>query len=225
MSDLGATQEFYTRWARLYDVLATAPGIDSWRATTADALDLAPGDTVVEMGCGTGANFPHLRERVGPEGTVLGIDLTTGMLAEAQRRIDREGWANVHLVRGDAREPPIDGPVDAILGTFVVGMFQDPDAVVTDWLDLLEPDRGTIALLNATRSPHPLAAPLNLAFRGFVRLSTPRGGKGTGTLDRSPTNVLEDRIDAAASALERGTAESERQLLAGGFVRLHRGQV
>jgi ubiquinone/menaquinone biosynthesis C-methylase UbiE len=69
-------QSFYGRWAQVYDWLASAPGVASWRDRTADALALASGDTVVEMGCGTGANVPHLRERVGPSGRVVGIDVT-----------------------------------------------------------------------------------------------------------------------------------------------------
>ena len=86
--DVGATQSFYGRWARAYDLLATAPGVDSWRDRAADALALEPGDTVVEMGCGTGANFSHLRERVGAEGRVVGVDLTRGMLRRARERVD-----------------------------------------------------------------------------------------------------------------------------------------
>ena len=227
MSDLAVTQAFYSRWARLYDVLATAPGVRSWRAAVADALGLARGDTVVEMGCGTGANLPHLRARVGSAGRVVGIDLTAGMLDRARARVEKRGWENVHLVRGDARRPPIEGPVNAVLATFVVGMFHDPGSVVTDWLGLLGDD-GRIALLNATRSPHGMAAPLNLAFRVFVRLSTPGGAKPGSSPDApSPTAVLEERIADAGAAVDAGTATSTStsRLLAGGFVRLHSGEV
>lgn len=229
MSDYAATQSFYGRWARLYDVIATAPGVTSWRAAAVDALDLAPGDTVVEFGCGTGANFPFLRDAVGDRGRVIGLDITPGMLARARERATAAGWQNVALVRGDARRPAIDGPVDAVLGAFVVGMFPDPGAVVTDWLSLLDAD-GSMALLNATRSPRRLAAPLNLAFRAFVRLSTPGGGDGGGGGDGpgpraspSPTAILEGRIDAATRALADGTATGGHRRLAGGFVSLRWG--
>ena len=76
--DVSTAQAFYGRWARLYDLIATFPGVGSWRARAVDSLGLSAGDRVVEMGCGTGANFPYLRERVGPEGQVVGslrIDL------------------------------------------------------------------------------------------------------------------------------------------------------
>ena len=104
-------QAFYGRWARLYDLIARVPGVGVWRAAAADALALEPGDTVLEMGCGTGANLPYLRERVGPEGQVIGVDLTSGMLDVARERVERRGWANVSLVRADASRPPVASPI------------------------------------------------------------------------------------------------------------------
>ena len=189
-NDVGATQAFYGRWAGAYDWLATAPGVDSWRDRAADALELEPGDTVVEMGCGTGANFAQLRECVGAEGCVVGVDLTRGMLRRASERVDRAGWENVHLVQADARRPPVDGPVDAVLATFVVGMFADPRPAVNRWVDLLAPD-GRIALLNAGRSDRWVATALNLGFRAFVRVAAPGDGRV------SPTKSLERRVATA----------------------------
>lgn len=224
MSEYEATQAFYGRWARVYDRLATAPGIRSWRAAAADALDLSPGDTVVEMGVGTGANLPHLRDRVGPSGRVVGLDLTRGMLDVAARRVARAGWDNVALLRADARRPPVASPVDAIVGSFVVGMFADPEAVVETWLDHLGPG-GRLALLDAARSERTAALPLNLAFRAFVRLTAPRGGSRVAIPSGSPVERLEDRIDAASAALEAGTASTGEARFAGGFVRLRWGRL
>jgi len=190
MGDVTATQSFYGRWARVYDWVATAPGVESWRTRAAEACALEPGDTVVEMGCGTGANFRHLRERVGPEGDVVGVDVTREMLRRASERVDRAGWENVHLVGADATRPPVEGPVDAVLATFVVGMFPDPRPAVARWVDALAPG-GRVVLLNASRSERPVARPLNLAFRAFVRAAAP-GDRGV-----SPTRSLERRVAAA----------------------------
>ncbi|MFB6296832.1 MAG: class I SAM-dependent methyltransferase, partial [Halobacteriales archaeon] len=132
-----AVDRFYSRWAGAYDLLASrAPGIAAVRERSADALALDAGDTVVEMGCGTGVNLPYLRERVGSGGRVVGVDLAAGVLARADRRITRAGWANVSVLRGDARRPPVER-ADAVLATFVVGMFDDPAAAVERWCDLL----------------------------------------------------------------------------------------
>jgi ubiquinone/menaquinone biosynthesis C-methylase UbiE len=218
--DSGAAQQFYARWARLYDLLARAPGVRSWRAHAADALSLEAGDTVVEMGCGTGANFPHLRGRVGPEGRVVGVDLTPGMLGVARDRVVQAGWENVAVLAGDATRPPLRAPADAIVATFLVGMLGDPAAAVERWCDALRPG-GRVVLLNASRSEHPAATPLNLLFRGFVRAAAP-GGR---TARRSPAAELERRVDAARGALAARADSHEQRRLGLGYVRLASGRL
>lgn len=221
----GRVRKFYGRWARPYDVLARhAPVVGRLRARAADRLALAPGDTVVDMGCGTGANLDHLREQVGPEGTVVGVDVTGPMLARARRLVARRGWENVHLVRGDATSPPVAGPVDAVLGTFVVGMFDDPAAVVERWCDLAGGgDAGRVALLDAARSDHPAAVPVNLAFDAFTVLSTPPTRKLR--YDRSIGGSLHGRVTAAREALDGRTVDGTHETYLLGFLRLSTGAV
>jgi ubiquinone/menaquinone biosynthesis C-methylase UbiE len=217
MSDLSGS--FYNRWASLYDRAATAPGVTGWRERTADSLALSAGDTVVEMGCGTGANLPPLRERVGPEGQVVGVDLVPGMLGEARRRIERREWENVSVVRGDATQPPVTR-ADAVVSTFLVGMVPDPAAAVREWVELVEPG-GRVALLNATRSDRVLARPLNPAFRLFVRAGAPGARLSTA----SAVERLEARWRAAREALLEATVDHEQANLGLGFVRLVSGRV
>ena len=220
MSDgIAATQRFYGRWARIYDRVATAPGVTSWRERVVETLSLTPGDTVVEMGCGTGANFPYLREAVGPGGAVVGVDLVPEMLGQARERIDRRGWENVHVVQADATRPPV-GDVDAVVSTFLIGMLADPASAVRTWIDRVAPG-GWIAVMNARRSERALAAPLNLAFRAFVRLALP-SGKAT---PRSPARELERRWEAARDALLEGTVDHERDTQGLGFIALASGRV
>lgn len=64
---------------------------------------MAPGDTVVDLACGTGQNFEELVRRVGDEGRVVGIDVSGGMLKRAASRCRRHGWKTVRLVQEDAR--------------------------------------------------------------------------------------------------------------------------
>lgn len=219
MSKLDSTQQFYTRWAELYDYVATAPGVTSWRERVVDMLSLSPGDTVVEMGCGTGANFPHLRSAVGPEGQVIGVDLVPAMLAGAHSRIDRRGWENVHVVRGDATKPSIKR-ADAVVSTFLIGMLSDPEAAVGEWLNYLAPG-GRIAIMNAGRSDRTLATPLNLLFRLFVRFSSPGGRLARD----SPAAALEARWRAARNALQRETIRFTTKNMGLGFIRSARGQI
>ncbi|PSQ67048.1 MAG: alkanonic acid methyltransferase [Halobacteriales archaeon SW_9_67_24] len=222
MPDVSTAQAFYGRWARLYDAIATFPGVGSWREAAARSLDLSAGDTVIEMGCGTGANLPSLRERVGPDGTVVGVDFTRGMLNRAASRIAREGWTNVHLVHGDATRPPIEGPADAVLASFVVGMLADPAAAVDGWLDFVAP-RGRIALLDATRSSRASAQPLDAAFRLFVAASTPPATRLR--YANPPWESLDERVAAARRPLADRTVDHTHETFGLGFVRLSSGRL
>ncbi|WP_224447604.1 class I SAM-dependent methyltransferase [Haloprofundus salilacus] len=214
-------QEFYTRWARLYDALATyGPGVATLRERTAAALDPRPGDTVVEMGCGTGANFAFLRERVGSSGTVVGVDFSPGMLAVARDRVAREGWENVHVVRADAATPPIRDS-DAIVASFVSGMLADPAAVVNEWSELVGPG-GRLALLDLARSTRPACRPLNALFHGLVFAGMP--SKRPADLSAA-TDVLDRRVVAAQRALRERCADASYSTHALGFARLGAGTV
>lgn len=207
-----SVQSFYGRWATLYDAIATAPGVGRWRARAADALDLSPGDTVVEFGCGSGANLPHLRERVGPEGTVVGVDITRPLLGLARER--ERGDAT--LLQADATRPPVDGPVDAVLGSFVVGMFADPATVVESWCALAP--GGRVALLDAAPSEAFPGALLNPAFALFTWLSAPSRRRGvTADLDR--------KVADARDALAARTRDRRHETMGLGFVRLTSGRV
>lgn len=219
MSTTDAIRSFYGRWARVYDRLATARVVRPWRERAAEALGLAPGDTVVEFGCGTGANLPVLRERVGPEGVVVGVDLTPGMLERARERVERAGWSNVHLVRGDATAAPVSGPVDAVLASFLAGLLPDPRAAVEDWLALLGPG-GRAALLDARSSRRPLGRALNPPFAAFVRLANPGHRSGEGSTARA----LDRRVEAARDALLEGTERHLYDEFALGLVELASGR-
>jgi len=207
------TQAAYDRWARAYDWLVRLlPGLGGLRAGAVASLDLSPGDSVVDLGCGTGANLPHLRQAVGPAGTVVGVDLTSGMLAQAEQRVEAAGWQNVHLVRGDAARPPVEG-VDGVLGTFVVGMLSDPAAGVRAWLDCLE-SGGRVAVLEATRTTHPLGSLLNPVFDGLVTAGAP-GSSGGGRAARA----LDARVTGARDALAADGRLLRDERRVAGFVR------
>ncbi|WP_306056840.1 class I SAM-dependent methyltransferase [Natronococcus wangiae] len=214
-------QEFYGRWARLYDLIARrTPGIPTLRCRAAAACRLERGDTVVEMGCGTGANLPYLREQVGPDGTVVGIDFTRPVLERA-RELTAD-YDNVHVVRGDATRPPVDGDVDAILATFVVGMLSDPAGAVDDWCDLVGPG-GRVVLANAARSDAWYAPPVNAVFRAIVVLSTPPTTKLRYADD--PHLRLDEKIDTAHARLRERSAAVADETHVFGVVRLTGGRI
>jgi ubiquinone/menaquinone biosynthesis C-methylase UbiE len=122
--------ETYRKKAKHYDVtsrLYPAPGYPqrAQRLQAVRALGLRPGDTVVDMACGTGLNFRLLEMVVGPRGRIIGVDLTDAMLARAQDRIKTNGWGNIGLVQADAAGFDFPPEVDAILSTYA--MTQVPE--------------------------------------------------------------------------------------------------
>ncbi|ADD05975.1 putative S-adenosylmethionine-dependent methyltransferase [Natrialba magadii ATCC 43099] len=239
-----SAQEFYGRWARLYDLIARrTPGIARLRRRAAAACRLERGDTVVEMGCGTGANLPYLREQVGPEGTVIGVDFTRPVLERARAMVADRGYENVHVVRGDATEPPFaavadgaagtetgddkdadEADIDALLATFVVGMLDDPVGAVDDWCDLVGPG-GHVVLANAARCDDNrwYSFLVNAVFRAIVVLSTPPTTKLR--YESEPHLRLDERIDAAHTRLRENSRAVADETHVFGVVRLTGGEL
>jgi phosphatidylethanolamine/phosphatidyl-N-methylethanolamine N-methyltransferase len=227
---MSTVAEFYGDNAALYDRIATLPPIGRWRARAVAALDLSPGDTVVEMGCGTGANLPHLRRAVGPGGRVVGVDLTGPLLSRARERIATEGWTNVHVVQGDATAPPVAG-ADALLATFVVGLLAAPEAAVADWCRLVREARGggRVALVDATASGHPVGRLLNPAFRAFVAAGAPSATPADVARALVPGSSLDaplsERVRASRRALTARARDRRYEEAGLGFVGVLSGRV
>jgi ubiquinone/menaquinone biosynthesis C-methylase UbiE len=85
------------------------PGMFSVLAeAVADAVEPAAGDRALDLACGTGALTRILAGRVGPNGSVTGLDLSDGMLAVARSQDGSDGAAPVEYVQGSAEELPFD---------------------------------------------------------------------------------------------------------------------
>jgi ubiquinone/menaquinone biosynthesis C-methylase UbiE len=127
--------ETYRKKAKYYDItsrLYPAPGYPqrAQRLRAVQALGLRPGDSVVDIACGTGLNFSLLEQAIGPDGRIVGVDLTDAMLAQAHGRIERNGWSNVSLVQADAADFDFPGQVDAILSTYAMSQVPECAEVI-----------------------------------------------------------------------------------------------
>ncbi len=94
------------------------PDRDAWQMPEAvmDALGIADGSIVADIGAGGGWFTVRLARRVGPNGLVYAQDVQPQMLEAIRRRVDREGLRNVRTVRGDTIDPHLeDRSVEAIL--------------------------------------------------------------------------------------------------------------
>jgi demethylmenaquinone methyltransferase/2-methoxy-6-polyprenyl-1,4-benzoquinol methylase len=117
--------ETYRKKAKHYDItsrLYPAPGYPqrAQRLRAVQALGLRAGDSVVDIACGTGLNFPLIEEAIGPDGRIVGVDLTDAMLARAEDRIAANGWSNISLVQADAAAFGFPAEVNAILSTYAL---------------------------------------------------------------------------------------------------------
>jgi S-adenosylmethionine-diacylgycerolhomoserine-N-methlytransferase len=125
----------YDRVARWYTLFEPAYLIfPPARRRAVVALNLRPGDVVLEIGTGTGRNFPYLVDAVGPTGRVIAVDASAGMLAEARKLVERERWSNVELIREDATLLQLDRDVDAVLFSLSYSAMPEPrPALAATW--------------------------------------------------------------------------------------------
>jgi ubiquinone/menaquinone biosynthesis C-methylase UbiE len=137
----------YDRIARTYSTLEPLYLIfPPARRRAVAALGLKPGDTVLEIGAGTGRNFQYLVEAVGPTGTVIGVDASPGMLAEARRLIEREGWSNVEVLQQDATRLDVDRDVDGVLFSLSYSAMPEPRPALARAWERLRPSARVVVL-------------------------------------------------------------------------------
>jgi demethylmenaquinone methyltransferase/2-methoxy-6-polyprenyl-1,4-benzoquinol methylase len=155
MSEIDRTRahliETYRRKAKHYDITSRfypAPGYPqrAQRLRAIHALDLRPGDSVIDMACGTGLNFPLIEEVIGPAGRIVGVDLTDAMLARARDRIETNGWTNISLVQADAANFDFPPEVDAILSTYALSQVPESAEVIAHGAAALAEDGRWVVL-------------------------------------------------------------------------------
>jgi demethylmenaquinone methyltransferase/2-methoxy-6-polyprenyl-1,4-benzoquinol methylase len=141
----------YRKRAANYDFTANLYylfGYREWayRRIAVEALKLKPGDTVLELACGTGINFPLFQGYIGSTGRIIGVDLTDAMLEQAQKRVAKQGWDNVTLIQHDASTFQIPSQVNAIFSSFALSIFPDTEKVLANIASAL-PLNGRLVLL------------------------------------------------------------------------------
>ena len=122
-----STLPAYGRDATAYDTQTGS--FERYRREIVEELPLRRGDVVIDAGCGTGLCLPLLRERVGPEGTIIGVDAAPDMLAVAADRVAAAGWSNVVLIDAPVEDAALPEQVDHVLFCAVHDVMQSPAAL------------------------------------------------------------------------------------------------
>jgi phosphatidylethanolamine/phosphatidyl-N-methylethanolamine N-methyltransferase len=143
--NLDTVRKTFTDWAPFYNPT------HSWtlpkRRAARLALGLRPGDRVLDLACGTGLNFPHLRELVGEHGQVVGVDLTPAMLDIARKMINMKGWKNVEVREADAANLPFpSASFDKVIVSFALSIIPEYQCAVEEVWRVLIPGGRFVAL-------------------------------------------------------------------------------
>lgn len=125
--DSSASCAKYRRRAAQYD-LELMP-FEPVRTKAIELLDPQPGDTVLDIGCGTGLSFAPLLQRIGASGRIVGVDPSPEMLARARERVAHNGWSGVALLEATAEGAPLQGQADAGLFHFTHDVLREPQAL------------------------------------------------------------------------------------------------
>jgi len=153
-----AARASYNRLSRWYDAIAGSTE-KKYRDWGLEKLSAQPGEKILEIGFGTGHCLIALANAVGPQGQVIGLDISDGMLAIAQERLRQEGLnerADLHL--GDATKLDFieSGSLDAIFMSFTLELFDNPEIprVLQECQRILKPG-GRITVVSMTKTNPP----------------------------------------------------------------------
>ena len=221
----------FDRIAGVYDLMNSAmtAGLHHrWRERAADRAELGPGDSALDVCCGTGDLAFELARRVGPEGTVVGCDFSERMLDLAKAKAKgaaRDEAAAVRFEWADALALPYpDASFDAVTVGFGVRNLAQLDRGLAEMARVLRPG-GRLAILEITQPTRP---PLSTFFSLWFDRLVPRLGTLAG--DRDAYTYLPESVkrfpapDRLAAMIDAAGFERIRwTILAGGIIAIHSG--
>ncbi|HEX6753144.1 MAG TPA: bifunctional demethylmenaquinone methyltransferase/2-methoxy-6-polyprenyl-1,4-benzoquinol methylase UbiE [Solirubrobacterales bacterium] len=221
-------QSMFGRVASRYDLLnsvMTAGLHHSWRERAVERAELVPGDSALDVCCGTGDLALGLAGRVAPRGHVIGCDFSEPMLDLAREKASAREAAGVRFEWADALNLPYDaGRFDAVTVGFGVRNLADLDRGLREMTRVLRPG-GRLVILEITQPTRP---PLSTFYSLWFDRVVPLLGAFSGDSEAysylpesvrgfPPPLRLAEMMDAAGLQRIRWT------VLAGGIIAIHSG--
>lgn len=172
--DRNAVSQRYDRIARFIPFLDRVLFLprDFRRSATAH-LGLSRGDSVLEIGCGTGNSFPYLHDAVGPAGRIYGVDISPGMLHKAKQLCAANHWHNIELYDCDAADYTVPAPLDGVLFSLSYNTMPHHRIVLRKAWNQLRPG-GRLVIMDA-KLPSGAAGRLLLPFSLWLMRHTMLG--------------------------------------------------
>ncbi|MGI8726089.1 MAG: bifunctional demethylmenaquinone methyltransferase/2-methoxy-6-polyprenyl-1,4-benzoquinol methylase UbiE [Solirubrobacterales bacterium] len=215
----------FDRISGVYDLMnsaMTAGMHHRWRERAADRAELSPGDSALDICCGTGDLAFELQRRVGPGGEVIGSDFSEGMLERAREKAD-PGQAAPSFEWADALRLPYEAErFDAVTVGFGVRNLADLDAGLAEMRRVLVPG-GRAIILEITQPTRP---PLSTFFSLWFDRLVPALGTIAG--DRDAYSYLPESVKRfpapdrlAAKMSDAGLTDVRWTILAGGIIAIH----
>ena len=152
-----AALDQYRRRARFYDFELAL--IEPVRRRAIERLGLKGGETVLDVGCGTGLSLELLEQRIGSEGKIVGIEQSADMLEQARARADRNHFENITLITSPVEDAEIPVLADAALFHFTHDILRTP-AAVANVVSHLKPGARVVA--SGLKWARPWVLPTNL---------------------------------------------------------------
>jgi phosphatidylethanolamine/phosphatidyl-N-methylethanolamine N-methyltransferase len=155
MLEVAEIQRIYAYYSRVYDFI-----FKRWflprQQHAIQALDISPGQRVLDVGVGTGFSLPLYPQ----DAQVVGIDLSSKMLREAHKKVLRERLAHVDLMEMDAAHLAFpDSTFDFVIVAFVISVVPDPIQVLAEIKRVSKPE-GQIVIINHFQSQNKIMAQL-----------------------------------------------------------------
>jgi SAM-dependent methyltransferase len=140
-----------------------------------------PGESVIDIGCGTGTTLLRLADAVGPRGSVLGVDISEQQLALARRRIEAAGASQARVILDDAATHDFPaGSVDLAFTRFGVMFFADPMAAFANIRRGMKPGGRLALAVFRPGTDNPWATASLVAIRHLVEVPAPAGTEEPG---------------------------------------------